>query len=45
LDPLMGSGTTLKAALELKREAIGVEIDPERFEVAKRFVSCFYDQG
>jgi ParB-like chromosome segregation protein Spo0J len=45
LDPLMGSGTTLKAALELKREAIGVEIDPDRFEVAKRFVSSFYDQG
>lgn len=34
LDPFMGSGTTGWAALSLKRKFIGVEIDPDIFEVA-----------
>jgi DNA modification methylase len=34
LDPFMGSGTTCIAALNLKRQVIGIEIDPARFEVA-----------
>jgi DNA modification methylase len=35
LDPFMGAGNFGKAALKLKRQFIGIEIDPERFELAK----------
>ena len=35
LDPFMGVGNFGKAALKLKRQFIGIEIDPERFELAK----------
>ncbi|MEN4005998.1 MAG: site-specific DNA-methyltransferase [Methanobacterium sp.] len=35
LDPFMGSGTTLKVANELGREAIGYEVDIELLEVIK----------
>jgi len=38
LDPFAGSGTTLKSALELCREAIGYEINPEFVELIKRKV-------
>ena len=34
LDPLMGSGTTGIAALNLKRKFIGLEKNPETFEIA-----------
>lgn len=36
LDPFMGSGTTGVAALKNKRKFIGVEIDKEYFDIAKR---------
>ena len=36
LDPFMGSGTTLKVALELGRRAIGYEIDVELLDIVKR---------
>jgi site-specific DNA-methyltransferase (adenine-specific) len=39
LDPMMGSGTTGIAALNLKRKFIGIEIDKDRFEVAKARIS------
>jgi DNA modification methylase len=35
LDPFMGAGTFGKAALKLKRKFIGIEINPETFELAK----------
>jgi DNA modification methylase len=35
LDPFMGEGTFGIAALKLKRKFIGIEIDKERFEIAR----------
>ena len=36
LDPFMGSGTTGVAALQLGRKFIGIELDPEYFDIACR---------
>lgn len=36
LDPFMGSGTTLKVAVELGRKAVGYEIDIELLNVVKK---------
>jgi len=38
LDPFMGSGTTLVACQKLGRYGIGIEIDPDYFEIACRRV-------
>jgi site-specific DNA-methyltransferase (adenine-specific) len=38
LDPFMGSGTTVVAALRAGRRAVGVEQDPQWFDVACRRV-------
>ena len=38
LDPFMGSGTTLVACQKLGRHGIGIEIDPDYFEIACRRV-------
>ena len=38
LDPFMGSGTTLVACQKLGRSGIGIEIDPDYFEIACRRV-------
>lgn len=35
LDPFLGSGTTVKVALELQRNAIGYEINKDFFEIIK----------
>lgn len=39
LDPFAGSGTTLKAAKELNRRFIGIEINPEYVEICKQRIS------
>jgi DNA modification methylase len=36
LDPFVGTGTTMKVAQDLKRSCIGIEINKEYFEMAKR---------
>jgi site-specific DNA-methyltransferase (adenine-specific)/modification methylase len=38
LDPFMGSGTTLVACQKLGRQGIGIELDPDYFEIACRRV-------
>lgn len=42
LDPFMGSGTTLVAAMRLGRKAIGIEVDPDHYETALRRVEVEY---
>lgn len=44
LDPFMGSGTTLVACAKLGRKGIGIELDPEYFEIACERVQKAYDQ-
>lgn len=36
LDPFVGSGTTMKACLELKRGCVGIEINPEYIKITKK---------
>ncbi|HEY7573334.1 MAG TPA: site-specific DNA-methyltransferase [Nitrososphaeraceae archaeon] len=45
LDPMMGSGTTGAAALKLKRKFIGIEIDADKFEIAKARMSKINEQA
>lgn len=44
LDPFMGSGTTLVACAKLGRKGIGIEIDPDYFDIACRRVEEAYRQ-
>jgi len=38
LDPFMGSGSTIAAASALKLQSVGLEMDPEYFELASRSI-------
>jgi len=44
LDPFMGSGTTLVACAKLGRKGIGIELDPDYFQIACERVQAAYDQ-
>lgn len=44
LDPFMGSGTTLVACAKLGRAGIGIELDPDYFQIACRRVEEAYRQ-
>lgn len=39
LDPFMGSGTTGKAAIGLKRDFIGIELDPKYLELSQKRIT------
>lgn len=45
LDPFMGSGTTGVAAIQLGRKFIGIERDPEYFDIACQRIEQAYAQG
>lgn len=45
LDPFVGSGTTMKACLELKRNCIGVEISSEYISITKNRLNWGYSLG
>ena len=44
LDPFMGSGTTLVACAKMGRKGIGIELDPDYFEIACNRVREAYAQ-
>jgi DNA modification methylase len=44
LDPFSGSGTTLKAAQQLNRKWIGIEINPDYVQLAKKRLTPYVQQ-
>ena len=42
LDPMMGTGTTLIAAMELERKAIGIELNPKYAQLTKDIIAKHY---
>jgi DNA modification methylase len=44
LDPFAGSGTTLKAAQQLNRRWVGIEINPEYVQLAKKRLTPYVQQ-
>jgi site-specific DNA-methyltransferase (adenine-specific) len=45
LDSFMGSGTTLVACAKLGRKGIGIELDPDYFDIAVERVRKAYEQA
>ena len=47
LDPFVGSGTTIIAALKHGRKAIGIELNPEYIDIAHKRIAreCELQQG
>lgn len=45
LDPFMGSGTTAKAAHQLNRKWVGIEINPNYVAIAKKRLEPYYNQS
>ena len=45
LDPFMGSGTTAKAAHQLNRKWVGIEINPNYIQIAKKRLEPYYNQS
>ena len=45
LDPFLGSGTTLVAAAELHRQAVGIEIEERYVEIAAKRIERVLNQG
>ena len=43
-DPFMGSGTTLVACAKMGRKGIGIELDPDYFDIACKRVEEAYRQ-
>jgi DNA modification methylase len=44
LDPFMGSGTTLFAALELERKAVGIDIMPEYVAMVEQALAGYQER-
>jgi DNA modification methylase len=44
LDPFMGSGTTIVACAKMGRKGIGIELDPDYFDIAVKRVKEAYAQ-
>jgi len=44
LDFTMGSGTTLVACAKMGRKGVGIELDPDYFEIAVERVTKAYEQ-
>lgn len=44
IDPFMGSGTTIAAAMDHGRKAIGIEINPEYFDIACKRIELAQSQ-
>ena len=44
LDPYAGSGTTLCACVNTKRNFIGIELDKDYIEIAKKRVEHYQDE-
>lgn len=44
LDPFAGSGTTLKAAHQLNRKWVGIEINPDYVQLAKKRLTPYIEQ-